>query len=208
MLCRHHQAVASYWQGIDPGPFLDKDPCYAGKSFAVVDLELTAAASQQGRVVEVGVVLLDDWGQEEDQWSTLVNPQIPFGENVHGLFEKDVSNAPAFPEIAESLFGILSGRVLVAHQADVEASVLGGYFSEAGLYYNPTTICTKENSWLLNPPSKSLQSLCSFLAIENKKPHTALSDARATTALFQHLWLKARLSGAPLLKLAGPCPVD
>src|SRR5262245_50246022 len=48
---------------------------------ACVDLETTGGAALHHRVIEVGIVLLDD-GAVVDEWSSLVNPGCPIPRGI------------------------------------------------------------------------------------------------------------------------------
>ncbi|WP_143026021.1 exonuclease domain-containing protein [Leucobacter chromiiresistens] len=60
--------------------------------FAVIDFETTGFVPERNdRVVEVGVVLLDETGQQEHSWTTLVNPRRDVGaSHVHGISGGDL----------------------------------------------------------------------------------------------------------------------
>lgn len=55
--------------------------------FAVIDFETTGLAPERtDRVVEVGVVLTDDEGRIEHEWTTLLNPHRDIGvTHIHGI---------------------------------------------------------------------------------------------------------------------------
>ena len=59
--------------------------------FAVIDFETTGISPERGdRVTEVGLVLTDDFGAIEYEWSTLVNPRRDVGaSHIHGLTARD-----------------------------------------------------------------------------------------------------------------------
>lgn len=205
MLCRHHKAVSHFLETSQVHPDIHHPPCYEGKSFAVLDLELTAPVELEGKIIEIGAVLLDQDGQREKEWETLVNPGGDFSENVHGLLLQDVEKAPSFEEIAEQLFAFSQDRVLVAHQVEVEQKTLQREFGRLGMRFDPQLLCTQRNAHSVTSPTRSLHEVCSHLNIPHKNPHRALGDAQATAGLFQHLWHTYRLEGAPLLKMFGTC---
>src|SRR4051812_14795166 len=87
-------------------------------SGAGVDLETTGADPGVDRVVEIGVVLLDEAGGVEHEFSTVVDPGRDVGAtSIHGIRASDVVGAPTFTEVAPYLAALLSGRVVVAHNA-------------------------------------------------------------------------------------------
>jgi len=96
------------------GFFKQKTPEAIG--FAVVDLETTGLYPSTDRVVEVAVVHLNTNAEITGQFCTLINPGRDVGPTYHhGIKAADVHNAPTFAAAAESLWQLLTGRVLVAH---------------------------------------------------------------------------------------------
>ncbi|WP_287134128.1 3'-5' exonuclease [Corynebacterium sp.] len=92
----------------------------AHTSYAVIDFETTGLSSSD-RVVEIGVVLLDDKFQVEKTWDTLVNPECAIANSfVHKITDADVAQAPAFADIANTVASLLAGRTMVAHDASFE----------------------------------------------------------------------------------------
>ena len=84
-------------------------------SVAVVDLETTGVYPSVDRVVEIGVVLLDEAGGVEHEFCTVVDPGRDVGAtSIHGIRASDVVGAPPFAEVAPYLAALLSGRVVVA----------------------------------------------------------------------------------------------
>ncbi|CCH89510.1 Putative exonuclease, RNase T and DNA polymerase III [Modestobacter italicus] len=153
-------------------------------SIAVVDLETTGVLPSVDRVVEVGVVLLDDAGTVEHEFATLVDPGRDIGPtSVHGIHASDVIGAPTFAEVAPYLASLLSGRVVVAHNALFDLRFLGREFSRAGLSVELTpALCTMRLAGTFDRSLRSLASVCETLSIANNQAHTALADARATAA--------------------------
>ncbi|GAA3939617.1 exonuclease domain-containing protein [Microbacterium soli] len=158
--------------------------------YAVIDLETTGFSPARGdRILEVGVVLLDDAGAVEYEWTTLVNPQRDVGAtHVHGIRAGDVVNAPLFSDIAAHLVSMLSGRTLVAHNQAFDVRFLRAEL-ESGGYLLPSTyaaLCTMLWSRSVFGAAK-LSDVCAVLSIENAAAHAALGDARATAAVLAAL---------------------
>jgi DNA polymerase III subunit epsilon len=168
-------------------------------SVAVVDIETTGLYPSVDRVVEVGVVLLDERGQVEDEFCTLVNPGRDVGPtSLHGISARDVTEAPSFGEIAAYLDYLLAGRLVVAHNALFDLRFLAREFSRAGFpaQLSPS-LCTMRLAPLyFGPGTRSLQALCEFMSIP-LDAHAALGDARATAELLRRM-LDSDLRSAPL----------
>jgi DNA polymerase III epsilon subunit-like protein len=94
---------------------LDRDPLF-------LDLE-TTGLKKVDHVVEVGII--DAQGQV--LFSSLVNPDCPIPANaseVNGVYDADVADAPAWPEVLPLLRRLLANRTVVAHNAKFEAKFL------------------------------------------------------------------------------------
>jgi DNA polymerase III subunit epsilon len=171
-------------------------------SVAVVDLETTGVLPSTDRVVEVGVVLLDDAGTVEQEFGTLVDPSRDIGPtSVHGIRASDVVGAPTFAEVAPYLGSLLSGRVVVAHNALFDLRFLGAEFGRAGLPIGLSpTLCTMRLAGLYDRSMRSLASIREALSIVNDQAHAALDDARATALAFCRL--RELLGDAALLEAA------
>src|SRR5512145_1720947 len=86
---------------------------------ACVDLETTGGLAAHHRVIEVGIVLLDD-GDVVEEWSTLVQPGLripPSIASFTGIDDWMVADAPRFEDVAQEVRRRLDGRLFVAHNA-------------------------------------------------------------------------------------------
>ena len=159
-------------------------------SVAVVDVETTGLSPRTDRVVEVGVVLLDDRGEVEAEFETLLDPGRDVGPTgVHGIRASDVVEAPAFADVAPYLRSLLAGRVVVAHNALFDLRFLAREFGRAGLQVEllPTLCTMRLPPLLFRPGTRSLQALCDFADIPLVHGHAALHGARATAQLMLHM---------------------
>src|SRR3954454_9923654 len=157
---------------------------------AVIDVETTGLSPRTDRIVELGVVLLDDRGEVEAEFETLLNPGRDVGPtNLHGIRAADVVEAPTFADVAPYLRSLLTGRVVVAHNALFDLRFLGRELARAGQPAElPPTLCTMRLAPLFfGPGTRSLQALCGFVDIPLVHGHAALHDARATAELMLHM---------------------
>ena len=94
-----------------------------------VDLETTGATGTVDRITDIGIVEVNEEG-EVREWSSLVNPQTsipPFIQNLTGISDAMVAEAPTFEELAEEVLMRLHGRhctVPVPFTAPVLVSVV------------------------------------------------------------------------------------
>ncbi len=87
------------------------------QTFKAIDVE--TANADRSSICSVGVVSVRD-SEIIKRWSTLVNPETwfdPFNSCIHGIFARDVAEAPKLPAVLRSLRGVLLDSVLVHHTA-------------------------------------------------------------------------------------------
>jgi len=164
---------------------------------AIVDLETTGANSSWDRVTEIAVMEVDG-GRITSEWSTLVNPGTsipPAIQALTGITNDMVAGAPAFGDLAASLFERLEGRVFVAHNARFDYGFLRHEFERAGLKFQARTLCTVKLSRRLYPehPRHNLDSLIARHNLACHARHRAMGDAQA---VWQFLRVAADERGA------------
>lgn len=164
---------------------------------AIVDLETTGAHSSWDRVTEIAVVEVDG-GRITSEWSTLVNPGTsipPAIQALTGITNDMVADAPAFGDLAASLYERLEGRVFVAHNARFDYGFLRHEFERAGLKFQARTLCTVKLSRRLYPehPRHNLDSLIARHNLACHARHRAMGDAQA---VWQFLRVAADERGA------------
>jgi DNA polymerase-3 subunit epsilon len=92
----------------------------------------TSGLEEDAEIVELAV--LDQHGVV--MLNTLVQPvrTVPQAAiEIHGITDEALAHAPSWPEVAEQLARLLSGRVLVAHNAPFEARMLAQSCARHGL---------------------------------------------------------------------------
>jgi DNA polymerase-3 subunit epsilon len=168
--------------------------------FAVVDLQTTGLlAKKNDRVVEIAITHLDRSGAVEGQWETVVNPGRQIA-GVSGITDDELAAAPTFAQIVPPLAFLLSGRVLVAHNAAFHAGFLAAEFKRAGYRAPaPTVLCTMQLAGELLPESgRSLHECCAICGIGMTDPQRASSNSAASAAL-----LGTYLSNSPTWSVWG-----
>lgn len=158
--------------------------------YAVIDFETTGVVPERtDRVVEVGIVLTDDTGRIEEEWTTLVNPHRDIGPtNIHGIAAADVADAPVFAEIGDHILEMLAGRVVVAHNASFDMRFLHRELQLARyeIAERPAALCSMKWAGRMMGAAK-LAHCCEALGISLTEAHSALGDAHATAELLPHL---------------------
>ena len=157
--------------------------------FSVLDVETTGLNFKKGdRIVEIGIVKIDEYGNFIEGFDTLLNPEQDVGPvNVHGITNEMVVNAPKFSEIVFDIFEFLKNSYVAAHNADFDFPFLKSELSREGLDLPIEGFCTLKiaRKLLPNLPSRSLESLAKHFNITNNLPHSAYYDALATAELLK-----------------------
>lgn len=175
------------------------------EGYAVVDVETTGLA-RDDRIVSAAVYQLDGRGAVQDHWYTLVNPQRDPGPVwIHGLTSEVLADAPLFGQIAEELAARLDGRVLVAHNAVFDWSMLAREYARAGsaapVRQRLCTIALSKELGLPLPNHK-LESLAAHYGVVQRRAHHALDDARVLAETFRPSLHAAAATGLRLPLLA------
>ncbi|MCT4354967.1 DEDDh family exonuclease [Streptomyces sp. Je 1-79] len=163
-------------------------PAAYPQGYAVVDVETTGLA-RDDRIVSAAVYRLNAQGDVEDHWYTLVNPERDPGPVwIHGLTRDVLADAPLFPEIAAEFSERLDGRVLVAHNALFDWSMISREYARAERTAPVRQrLCTialsKELSLPL--PNHKLESLAAHFGVVQQRAHNALDDARVLAEAFR-----------------------
>src|SRR4051812_41769557 len=153
--------------------------------FAIIDFETTGLFhGGNDRVIEVAVVHTDRFGNVTGAWETLVNPGRDLGrQDIHGISAAEILAAPTFRQIAPKLVALLSGRVIVAHNARFDTRFLLAELNRAAysLEIDLPAICTMQLAKEFIPGSgRSLADCCAAFDIELIGAHRASVDAFAT----------------------------
>ncbi|MFF2505646.1 DEDDh family exonuclease [Streptomyces sp. NPDC058067] len=178
-------------------------PAAYPQGYAVVDVE-TTGLSRNDRIISAAVYRLDAQGEVEDHWYTLVNPERDPGPVwIHGLTNDVLEGAPLFKDIAEEFAARLDGRVLVAHNAVFDWSMIAREYaraeSTAPVRQRLCTIALSKELGLPLPNHK-LESLAAHFGVVQRNAHHALDDARVLAEAFRPS-LRAAASGGVRLPL-------
>ncbi|MEU1020081.1 DEDDh family exonuclease [Streptomyces sp. NPDC005900] len=156
--------------------------------YAVVDVETTGLA-RDDRIVSAAVYRVGARGEIEDHWYTLVNPQRDPGPVwIHGLTSETLEGAPLFRDIAEEFASRLDGRVLVAHNAVFDWSMIAREYARAERVAPVRQrLCTiaLSKELALPLPNHKLESLAAHFGVEQRHAHNALDDARVLAEAFR-----------------------
>jgi DNA polymerase-3 subunit epsilon len=163
----------------------------------VLDTETTGLEAERGhRIIEIGCVELLNRRPSGRQFHRYINPERDIDEGaraVHGITRERLLTAPKFGEIAEELFGFISGCELIIHNApfdlgfiDMELMLLAKIRGASGaLPAGVRSVCLVLDTLSLarerHPGQRNnLDALCKSYGIDNshRDLHGALLDAR------------------------------
>jgi DNA polymerase-3 subunit epsilon len=187
----------------------------ATAEFLVVDTETNGRAGDACELTEVGAVLVGG-GELHDRWETLVAGDVPLSRAIQRftqITQEMVDAAPPAEAALSDLAELLSGRVLVAHNAAFDRRVLAQAFGRAGLAWpDPPALCTVALARRFAPLARQrrLAALADALGVEVETTHRALADAetcaRVFCALFGRLCAHAATVADAVAALRPPRP--
>ncbi len=103
--------------------------------FACLDTETTGLSPDGGGKVCEVAVSISQGGKVLEEFSTLINPDMPMHPDViaiHGITNEMVKDAPLFKDVLPTLKRLFDGCVLVAHNADFDIGFLKSEFEQCG----------------------------------------------------------------------------
>ncbi|MDO4938656.1 MAG: PolC-type DNA polymerase III [Lachnospiraceae bacterium] len=160
-------------------------------SFVVFDIESTGLSVKDDRVIEIGAVKIEN-GEITDRFSAFVNPEMPIPfriEELTGINDSMVSNAPAIRQILPEFISFCEGCAVVAHNASFDTGMIIRDCIENNINWNPTIVDTVTLSHLLLPhlAKYKLDYLAKALEISLENHHRAVDDAECTALIFMKL---------------------
>ena len=156
--------------------------------FCVIDLETTGGNPETEKIIEIGMVRIEDRRISEER-SFLINPQkeIPdFVQKLTGIRKADVEFCPKIEEVIDEIVTFIGDSILVAHNTSFDIPFLNSVLKKL---QKPTldnkVICTNIMTKYLIPDimSSNLNYMSSIFGISHSQAHRAIEDARATGKL-------------------------
>lgn len=154
--------------------------------FVAIDFE--TANSKRASVCAVGLVEVRG-GRIVDEYYTLVNPHDDFDYfciAVHGITPDQVEDAPSFADIWPELRSRIEDRVLVAHNASFDMSVLRRSAEDHGLdmpHVRYMCSCLLARKIWPAMPNHKLNTVARELGLGAFKHHDAIEDARTAAKI-------------------------
>lgn len=168
--------------------------------YAVIDVQTTGLdPTRHHRVVEIGVVVVDDHGRRGDSWSSLINPQRDIGASeLHGITARDVHGAPTFANVAPLLMESLVGRTPVAHNTAFTMAFLASELERAGYLCpgDPPGVATMHHvGRLADDAPRRLVDCCTEFGISLGRRYSSAHQSSAVAEILAELL--GTVSGAP-----------
>ncbi|MCK5199782.1 MAG: 3'-5' exonuclease [Spirochaetales bacterium] len=157
-------------------------------TFTAIDFE--TANYKRTSACQIGIVVVKD-NIIIEEFSSYIKP-VPnyflryFTDDIHGIDEETVEDAPTFPELWEIISGFIENTpMLVAHNAVFDKGVLNACLDYHNIKANiPYFFCTVQGSRKKLPSLRNhkLSTVCSYYGIPLNH-HEALSDARGAAGI-------------------------
>lgn len=157
-------------------------PHMSDARLAFVDVETTGLSPTMNRVIEIGIVLVED-GRVVDTLDSLVNPQeplSPFIQSLTGISPQDLEQADSFFYLCERVHALLDGAVFVAHNAPFDYGFIRQELKRESIPFESPTLCTARLSRKMYPNYRKhdLSSIIERFGLACKRRHRAYDDAR------------------------------
>lgn len=161
---------------------------------AFVDIETTGTSASYGRIIEIGIVRVEN-DEITDTYTTLINPQThlpPEIEMLTGITMNDLENQPTFREVAKDILERLVDCVFVAHNVRFDYSFLRQEFLRQNISFSSKHFCTVKLSRALYPTQRhhNLDAIIERFGFNCTQRHRAFQDAKTLWEFYQ----KARKS--------------
>lgn len=148
---------------------------------AFVDLETTGTSAAYGRIIEIGVLRVEN-DVITKTYHSLINPQRylpPEVEMLTGITIHDLENKPTFREVARDILEILDDCIFVAHNVRFDYSFLKHEFLREQISFSTKHFCTVKLSRLLYPQAAhhNLDAIIQRFGFSCEQRHRAFEDA-------------------------------
>ena len=158
---------------------------------AFVDLETTGGSLKRDRVIEIGILRIEE-GKLVKTYKSLIDPGTrvpPEIERLTGITSKDLEGAPTFYQIKDEITEILKDCVFVAHNVRFDYSFLKNEFKRYNIKFSPKHFCTVKLSRHLFPGEKrhNLDAVMERFGIKCENRHRAFDDAQVLWEFYQKI---------------------
>ncbi len=159
------------------------------RNIAFVDIETTGLRGPYDRIIEIGIIRVED-NKIVQTYHSLINPEAtlhPEITTLTGITDADLQNAPTFRNIKEDILEALIDCTFVAHNVRFDYGFLKNEFKRENISFSSKQFCTVKLSRALFPTQRrhNLDALIEKFNIECKNRHRALDDAKVLFHFYQ-----------------------
>lgn len=167
------------------------------RNIASIDLETasakgeSAAAVNNGRIIEVGIVEYTPDGKEVGRYSQLVRPETEFlekngtgAQDIHNIAPSDLDGQPTWDEVKAEVMSKLEGRTMLAQNTEFEKRWLSGKLEEFKANIPPNADTLEVARKHIEMPTYKLSNICSSVKVPYTDGHRATHDAEVTGEAF------------------------
>jgi ATP-dependent DNA helicase DinG len=160
-------------------------------TIVALDIETTGLDPDKDKIIDIGAVRFNE-RRIEAEWDTLINPgrRIPAViTQLTNITDAMVRNAPYIDEVLDDLSQFIGNAPILGHNVQFDL----GFFRKYRLFKQNDALDTYEMAAVLMPTAGryNLGALVEATGILKQATHRALDDARATQALYSHLYEEA-----------------
>ncbi|MGQ1891416.1 exonuclease domain-containing protein [Thermophagus sp. OGC60D27] len=164
------------------------------------DLETTGINIANDRIVEISILKINTDGSEQTK-TLRINPEMPIpkkSSEIHGIYDKDVADAPTFKEVARQLAAFMEGCDIAGYNSNkFDIPLLAEEFIRAEVDFDMTKRKFIDVQTIFHKMEKrTLEAAYKFYCNKTlENAHSAEADTRATYEV-----LKAQLDRYKELK--------
>ncbi|MCA9402023.1 MAG: 3'-5' exonuclease [Candidatus Omnitrophica bacterium] len=160
------------------------------KPFVVFDLETTGTWIEKDRIIEIAIIKIHPDGSKET-YEKKINPQMPIPAKVQeltGISDEDVKDAPVFREIAQQVFDFIADADVGGFNVErFDLPLLERELKEAGITfeYKSRVIIDAQKIFHLHEKRDLTAAYQFYCQRELDNAHSALADTEATWEILQ-----------------------
>ncbi len=146
-----------------------------------IDLETTGTRFPYDRVIEIGIVRVEN-NQIVETYNQLLNPQCylpPEIELLTGITSGELDNQPTFHDVKDKVYCLLKDAVFCAHNARFDYGFIKHEFNREEIPFTAKQCCTVKLSRNLFPEERhhNLDAVMNRMQLFCNQRHRAYSDA-------------------------------
>ncbi|MGH7203483.1 MAG: exonuclease domain-containing protein [Candidatus Levyibacteriota bacterium] len=158
---------------------------------AFVDIETTGMRSSSDRIIEIGILRVED-NKLTKSFKSLINPESYLPKEITsltGITTQELEHAPTFRSIKDEIVDILQDCIFVAHNVRFDYAFLKHELLRENITYSAKHFCTVRLSRLLFPhwERHNLDAVIKECGLSCQNRHRAYDDAQVLYDFYMHL---------------------